>query len=490
MGALRRYVLLLVVLVVRADEEPFLGQREVTFNLSELLDDDLQRPIAFSLIDFPELGSDVAERKEGVPDTPDMTRNFPAGPPMFGPRSMGPPQIPFPLARPNTNNIQAICRYSNQRPRYPRETLPSSYFGYLVRRANAINRLESWFSVCCSSGTEDERLLLCCADQAWKKSLSAFCDDEFSVKASHYHCCKQTGSNRRTCFEKASPSHLQSYVPSDHERGSWAVIPSMAEGFNFNPSSCHKQRSLIARRAITGKIPKDVFPPGRPNADNIESICANHKQRWWYVSKCLLRKANSAVAHQAKAIDVLEKGFGQCCKKRREKQSCAEMKWKMMVDDFCKDGMKADMKQFVCCERKEGEEQYNCFAAAATNPGYTPNNDSASLYEARPSLDTFCDMYRKYHSLQRQLGSWHIVADKWSTRCCSPMEEKNSACLQTQMESILDEVCSHPLWKNSGSCCRERGKSRSKCFTKYVLHKLSEEMGVNHSLRKKCRTPF
>ncbi|XP_072535691.1 extracellular matrix protein 1 [Salminus brasiliensis] len=488
MGAPRRCLLLLVVLVVVvvAEEEPFLGQREVTFDLRELLEEDLQKPVEFSLFGLTELDSDMFEKKDV--DIPEMQRPHPAGPPMFGPRSMGPPQIPFPLARPNTNNVQAICRYSNQRPRYPKETLPSSNYGYMVRQANAVNQLESWFSVCCSNGTEDEEQILCCAEQAWKKSLSAFCDEEFSVKTSHYHCCKKSGSGKWTCFEKESPSNLQSYMPSG--LGSWADIPSMADDFNFNPRSCQKQRSLLAPRAKRERIPNIVFPPGRPNSDNIESVCANHKQQWWYFSKCLLRKkTNREMAHQAKVIADLEKGFSQCCKKRKDKQSCAEMKWKMMVDDFCTDEMTADVKQFGCCEKDKGEEQYNCFAAAATNPDYSLNSAITTLYQARPSLDTFCDMYRSYNRMQRVVGSWQIVADKMSKQCCSSVEEKNSACLQTQMDSIVDEVCSQFLWKHM-SCCKTSGKSRSKCITKHVLHKLAEEMGLNYSTRKKCRNPI
>lgn len=76
------------------------------------------------------------------------------------------PSIPFPLARPTTGNILAICHYSNLRPRYTRDMLPKSGFGHLYRQASAVNQLESWFSVCCSNGTQDEEMTLCCAQQA------------------------------------------------------------------------------------------------------------------------------------------------------------------------------------------------------------------------------------------------------------------------------------------------------------------------------------
>lgn len=79
------------------------------------------------------------------------------------------PVIPFPPARPTIGNILAICHYSNYRPRYTADMLPKNVYGYLQRRANAINQLESWFSVCCSNGTQDEEMAVCCAQQAVRK---------------------------------------------------------------------------------------------------------------------------------------------------------------------------------------------------------------------------------------------------------------------------------------------------------------------------------
>lgn len=74
--------------------------------------------------------------------------------------------VPFPLARPNMNNILAICQYSNLRPRYTKDMLPRNGFGYLHRRTDAINRLESWFTVCCSTCIQDDEMILCCAQKA------------------------------------------------------------------------------------------------------------------------------------------------------------------------------------------------------------------------------------------------------------------------------------------------------------------------------------
>lgn len=83
------------------------------------------------------------------------------------------PSITFPLARPTTANIHAICQYSNQRPRYSKNMLPRSGFGYLHRQGSAVNRLESWYTVCCADGTKDDELTLCCAQQAVRAPYNA-----------------------------------------------------------------------------------------------------------------------------------------------------------------------------------------------------------------------------------------------------------------------------------------------------------------------------
>lgn len=87
------------------------------------------------------------------------------GEPAYGPRSMR-SSITFPLAPPTTNNILAICQYSNQRPRYPKETLPKSGYGSEYRQAIAVNQLESWYTICCDNGYQDNEETLCCAQQA------------------------------------------------------------------------------------------------------------------------------------------------------------------------------------------------------------------------------------------------------------------------------------------------------------------------------------
>ncbi|KAI4877313.1 hypothetical protein NFI96_002510 [Prochilodus magdalenae] len=472
MGTLRLYVFLLVVLAVKAEEEPFLGQREVIFELSDLEDED-----------FFELPKDSLRQKEVLPDISLFHTDVQqSGPPVFGPRSMGPPQIQFPLAQPKPDNVQAICRYSDQRPRYPRESFPLSGFSHLVRQADAVNQLESWYSVCCGQAIEDQKLLLCCAEQAWKKSLSAFCEVEFGIKTSHYYCCKKKGSARWACFEKAAPN--QSY--ETFSLGSWPNIPSTAGDFQFNPTQCQKPGSQIAPRALraTGVL-NHYFPPGHPNSGNIGSICTNRKQRRQYLSTCLPRKGYIPKANQVKAIDELEKGFNQCCKQKKGRQACAEKKWKMMVDDFCMTKREADLRLFDCCDKDEAKEQYDCFAAAAPNPDYILNNDTLAVLQARPTLDMFCNMYTTYHTTQRSL---EFVLKKFGSKlfmqCCDAMEEKFPACLHTRFENVVDEVCKDETMRLI-DICKKNPKERSKYVSKWILRRLADEL--NYNSRKKCR---
>uniref|UniRef100_A0AAR2JNK3 Extracellular matrix protein 1b n=1 Tax=Pygocentrus nattereri TaxID=42514 RepID=A0AAR2JNK3_PYGNA len=321
------------------------------------------------------------------------------------PRSMGPPQIPFPLARPQPNNVQAICRYGNQRPRYPKETLPQNGYGYLVRQAKAVNQLESWFPVCCSHGTENEELLLCCTEQAWKMSLSAFCDEEFTIKTSHFHCCKKKGSHRWKCFENDAPN--KSYEPSG--QGLYADIPSMTMDFKFNPDNCQKTRSQMVPRAVRERMTSvlnSYFPPGCPKSGNIGSICAYRKQRRQYFSTCLPRNGYLSPANEVKAIYELEKGFNQCCKQKKGRQACAERKVCLSV-----------------CVAVVTKEKYDCFAYAAPNPDYILNNDSLSCSQ-------ICES--QYFSSRLDHGL-EMFAGKLAQQCCHLVEERNTACLHTQV---------------------------------------------------------
>lgn len=70
----------------------------------------------------------------------------------------------------------------------------------------------------------------------WERSLSAFCQEEFSIKTHHYHCCNVHGLAKWDCFEEDAPDPL--YQPSGHE------VTTTIQGFDFNPSSCQNPRYI------------------------------------------------------------------------------------------------------------------------------------------------------------------------------------------------------------------------------------------------------
>ncbi|KAK3551223.1 hypothetical protein QTP70_013826 [Hemibagrus guttatus] len=394
------------------------------------------------------------------------------------------PTITFPLARPTTTNIHAICQYSNYRPRHSKDALPSSGFGYLHRQASAVNQLESWYTVCCANGTQDVEQTLCCAQQAWEKSLSAFCEEEFSIKTSHYHCCKENGLARWDCFEKEASNML--YKPSEPEAQFSTHFDK--QNFDFDPNSCQKTSisEAITKRQIKTELIS--FPPGRPNAANIGPICAFHKYRPHFITSCLPQTGFDWFGHQLKAINNLEKGFGQCCKEKKRIQICAEDKaciytwWKKMVDRFCKDEKKKNQEnQYGCCNKQRGVEQYDCFSTAAPNPQYMVMNDYVRL-EDHPSLDMFCGTYKALQKMKHM----PFNVDEMAEKCCSLVGAERSTCLQIQMDIHLDDACradDPSVTRVKQNCCRKAANGRSRCLTKLLLHNIAKAIRVN---RRRC----
>ncbi|KAK1795154.1 hypothetical protein P4O66_010332 [Electrophorus voltai] len=452
MGTLRGYLFLLMAFVVKASEEHML-QKEIS-----LIDVMAQSKVSPEPPDKQWMGETGFSHRQKV-----------------GPRSMG-PHIPFPPAHPTHSNLQAICSHGNHRPRYPKDVLPTSGFGYLYRQAQAINQLESWFTECCSSVTEDKQLTLCCVQQAWEESLSAFCNEEFTIKTKQYHCCMKEAGARWECFKKNAPD--QSYQASDHK--SWTNIPSQT--FNFNPGTCQKTRSEVTHSALREKGTPDIsFPLGRPNSANIGSICANRKQRPRYLSKCLPSSDYDWLARQSKAINGLEKGFSQCCKEKKDEQACAEKKWKKMVDMFCKEEKAAKAKHFDCCKKERGEEQYDCFAAAAPNPDYILEDASGAASQAHPTLEVLC-VSENSPETQFTQRALQFPESLFVPHCCHLVEENRSACFERELNKFESNLCKDD--QNSMPCCMKKAESRNKCFTKQLLRNIPDLNRISRN--KKC----
>ncbi|XP_060726155.1 extracellular matrix protein 1 [Tachysurus vachellii] len=379
-------------------------------------------------------------------------------------RSIWPP-ITFPLARPTTTNIHAICQYSNYRPRHSKDRLPSSGSGYLHRQASAVNQLESWYTVCCANGTQAVEMTLCCAQQAWEKSLSDFCEEEFSNNTSPYHCCKEKELARWDCFEKAASD--TSYMSSGPEA---QFSTSYLQSFDFDPNSCQKTSisGVITKRQIKTELIS--FPPGRPNAGNIDPICTFRKDRRHFLTHCLPQTEYDWFGNQIKAINNLEKGFGRCCKQNKHIQVCAEEKWKKMVDWFCKDEKKNQANQYECC-KKQREAQYDCFSTAATDSEYMPKN----YYHPRPSLDMFCVI----HQTQQKINRFPFNVAEMAEKCCVLVEDEKSTCLQKQLDIHLDDACKADkadpsVTQVKQNCCRKAAKERTECLTKMLLHNIAK----------------
>ncbi|KAF7669753.1 hypothetical protein LDENG_00146940 [Lucifuga dentata] len=121
--------------------------------------------------------------------------------------------IQFPLGRPSSTNLQAICLYGDCRPRYPDSYFPASSFGAMKRRAAAVNNAESWFD--------------------WELAVNSFCEEDASIKDRVYHCCKLVGNETLDCFQKDAPN--PNYDPT--QEVPLPPLPS-AVPFNFDNSTC------------------------------------------------------------------------------------------------------------------------------------------------------------------------------------------------------------------------------------------------------------
>lgn len=83
----------------------------------------------------------------------------------------------------------------------------------------------------------------------------------------------------------------------------------------------------VKQKEVTSSVSQRVdinFPPGRPSADTIESLCGNQRPR--YSVKCLPRFGYEWLVRQAKTINRMENGFKRCCRKKRDVLNCADRK--------------------------------------------------------------------------------------------------------------------------------------------------------------------
>ncbi|XP_007556201.1 extracellular matrix protein 1 isoform X1 [Poecilia formosa] len=439
-------------------EEPdFMMQREV--DLSEFLNfDDLL----------------TEQRKE---DKPGPGR----GRPSFRPRAFPPPQsypVQFPLGRPTPDNIQAICVYADHRPRYPDSYFPRSGFSKQRRMATAVNNAESWFSACCKGnqtwGTEGT---LCCATQAWEQSVQLFCEEDSSVKDRLYECCRRRGMSRLSCFndDAQNPNYNPSQELPVEEIGS-------SENFHFNLNNCPRIRmSPSSIRALGGEKPEinaptspkiDInFPPGRPTADNIESLCGNRKRRPLYTTKCLPRSGYELLARQVKTINRLEKRFKQCCKKKKGALNCAEHRWREELNRYCSVNGRQE-----CCQT---DDHYSCFQSLSSDPLY--NTTSAA---EEPTLNKMCDT----QIIDNRLP----VGFQLKTQCCPLPEQDRNSCFELNLVEMSQILCSSnkshsPVVRR---CCKMTlHEEIQQCLSKNVMKAITKATKKGQKKKKICPIP-
>ncbi|CAL8256606.1 unnamed protein product [Boreogadus saida] len=411
------------------------------------------------------------------------------GPPAFGPRSFGMPPpslnypVEFPPGRPMPNNLQAICLHGDHRPRYPDTYFPASGFGQLKRRALAVNLAESLFSECCAANqTRGQNLMLCCVKQAWKQMVATFCDMDTSVKDRVYSCCKEQGSAQLKCFQEDAPN--ASYLPTEE----LPVSPIPVESsFSFSPDTCLRNaplRSTLTPRSLRGTIQQRTlsnkvsisFPPARPMADDITSVCIHHKLRPFYDLRCLPRRGYGWLVRQTKAVNRLERGFKQCCKRKQEVLECADGKWREEMDRFCREDKERKMK-YHCCEMEEGQERYECFHSSSPSAGYNVDLSTYTPTLQNASLGQICET----HKLIKKKLLAGLPIQNFVKQCCHLSSNQRTSCIQQKIKN--KGICSTRKAPFVAKCCITSVDS-SKCISKILMNAISKQIKIDQRTKK------
>ncbi|XP_069041055.1 extracellular matrix protein 1 isoform X2 [Lepisosteus oculatus] len=432
-----------------SDYDPDVTQKEVPFDLTEVQNVRLRG------------GDGVLLQRESelVPSFSKVSV------PVFSPRASREPQVPFPPAQPLTDNLLNICRYGDQRPRYPPDSLPHTGFSHLRRYGDTINRLESWYQVCCHG---DRAVKLCCAQQAWRESLSQFCEEEFSIKTRHHHCCRQEGGARWDCFARdaPNPTYLPPAGPEVTHRT--PVHDPEIPGFTFDPLACSSSLPALAAavpepRAFTEAQGGALgFPPGRPSAANIGLACRLRKFRLTAWSQCPLGAAPGRLDRRLEALRQLEAALKPCCKGKRDLVECADKKWRKAMDDFCEQELQVKDTPFRCCLMK-GQRRHRCFADDAPYPAYDHEITQLNLAAVSPAaVEAIC---RQHKLMSRKIPLPHLL-ERLKTRCCSQSVADRTACAQKEVRVLPVLLCAKKIesWSDKRSCCKMPSQKRASCI--------------------------
>ncbi|KAM5129924.1 extracellular matrix protein 1-like [Mantella aurantiaca] len=377
----------------------------------------------------------------------------------------------FPPGKPSRANIGHICRKTRTIVTYGDDNLPQTGFSHLSRQGKAINSMEEGYSRCCS---QSEKLR--CALEVWKNAMNSFCEEEFSIKTRHYHCCKKRNIERETCFSDEAPN--PNYISSAPllEIGS-ADIPSVPG-----------PRSLKTCSPLSPKCPDNpegkyrlsdlAFPPGEPKSSNIQNICKLRKYRPLYTDNVMPQSGFGHYVRRAKAIYRAESEFKKCCK--TEDVACAHNGWQKAVSKFCAKELEVKSKHYECCKKKDQAGVLRCFASEAPFPEYDKEVETLNLSNITESIlekvCTECKLLTK----QKQLP---LLVSGLKDSCCSLPQDEKLLCAQQQKAKFMNTLCGpkKDAWKDTQNCCSKDDLEREECFSFY-LQNIS--MAVSHRIKE------
>ncbi|XP_040267757.1 extracellular matrix protein 1 [Bufo bufo] len=374
----------------------------------------------------------------------------------------------FPPGRPTHDNIVNICTKSRPKTRYGHRNFPRSGFSHLRRQGDAVNELEEGFTRCCRQSDK-----LQCAVGVWKKTLEDFCSAEFSVKTRPHHCCKQSGSQRETCFndDASNPSYVTTAALQEIIGEDAAAVGASRRSFKACPPGSPKCEENMDSRY---KLSDLAFPPGEPKSSNIQNICKLRKYRPLYADSLLPSSGYGHYMRRAKAIQRMEGEFNKCCK--TDDVSCAHNGWEKVLGKFCAKEQLVKTKHHECCKKRDQASMYSCFASEAPFPEYDREVEVLDLGNiTEDGLQKLCGE-TKLLTKQKQMP---LLVSSLKNACCSLPQDEALQCAAEQKEKFIKTLCGakKDLWKDTQACCSKDDQEREQCFTYYLQ---SVSMAVSH----------